>query len=285
MITFTKRNLMVFFKDRSSVFFSLLSSFIIIGLYILFLGDVWTNSFDGIDNAREIMDNWIMAGLISVTSLTTTMGAFGTMINDKTTKIQKDFYCSPLKRISLGGGYILSAFIIGIIMSIVTLAFAEIYIVAEGGSLISLAALLKTLLLIVFSTFMNTSLMFFMVSFFSSQNAFATASTILGTLIGFLTGIYLPIGSLPEAVQFVIKIFPPSHSAVLFRQVMMEEAMAEGFLNVPEDIVMGIKKQLGVIFNFGDTIVSKAASVIIVAVVGVLFFAFAVLSISRKKRK
>jgi multidrug/hemolysin transport system permease protein len=285
MITFTKRNLMVFFKDKSSVFFSLLSSFIIIGLYILFLGDVWTNSFDGIDNAREIMDNWIMAGLISVTSLTTTMGAFGTMINDKTTKIQKDFYCSPLKRISLGGGYILSAFIIGIIMSIVTLAFAEIYIVIEGGSLISFAALLKTLLLIVFSTFMNTSMMFFMVSFFSSQNAFATASTILGTLIGFLTGIYLPIGTLPEAVQFVIKIFPPSHSAVLFRQVMMEEAMAEGFLNVPEDIVMGIKKQLGVKFNFGDTIVTKTASVIIVAAVGVLFFTFAVLSISRKKRK
>lgn len=284
MITFTKRNLLVFFKDRSSVFFSLLSSFIIIGLYILFLGDVWTNSFEGVDNAREIMDNWIMAGLISVTSLTTTMGAFGIMINDKTTKIQKDFYCSPLKRISLGGGYILGAFIIGIIMSIVTLAFAEIYIVAEGGSLIGLAALIKTLLLIVFSTFMNTSLMFFMVSFFSSQNAFATASTIIGTLIGFLTGIYLPIGSLPEAVQFVVKVFPPSHAAVLFRQVMMEEAMAKGFLNIPEEYILDIKKQLGVIFNFGDTVVSSATSVIIVATVGVLFFTFAILSISRKKQ-
>ena len=37
------RNLKVFFRDRASVFFSLLSVFIIFVLYVLFLGDVWTN--------------------------------------------------------------------------------------------------------------------------------------------------------------------------------------------------------------------------------------------------
>ncbi|MFR1983726.1 MAG: hypothetical protein ACLS4Z_08430 [Christensenellaceae bacterium] len=40
MITFAKRNLLVFFKDKSSVFFSLFAVFIIIGLYALFLGDM-----------------------------------------------------------------------------------------------------------------------------------------------------------------------------------------------------------------------------------------------------
>jgi multidrug/hemolysin transport system permease protein len=66
--------------------------------------------------------------------------------------------------------------------------------------------------------------MYYIVSWFKSINAFSTASSIVGTLIGFITGIYIPIGSVPEAVQMVIKIFPPSHAAVLFRSVMMEQA-------------------------------------------------------------
>ncbi|MDD4543026.1 MAG: ABC transporter permease, partial [Clostridia bacterium] len=44
MIVFTKRNLMVFFKDKSAVFFSLLATLIIVALYLLFLGDTWSNS-------------------------------------------------------------------------------------------------------------------------------------------------------------------------------------------------------------------------------------------------
>ncbi|HCD44303.1 MAG TPA: ABC transporter, partial [Lachnoclostridium sp.] len=40
MRVFIERNLKLFFRDRSAVFFYLLSVFIIIGLYALFLGDV-----------------------------------------------------------------------------------------------------------------------------------------------------------------------------------------------------------------------------------------------------
>ena len=66
MINFMKRNLLVFFKDKASVFFSLLSVFIIIGMYALFLGDVWTSSMKDVTGARILMDCWIVAGLIAV---------------------------------------------------------------------------------------------------------------------------------------------------------------------------------------------------------------------------
>lgn len=48
MIGFAKRNLKLFFRDKSAVFFSLLAVFIIIGLYALFLGDVWTGGMEGV---------------------------------------------------------------------------------------------------------------------------------------------------------------------------------------------------------------------------------------------
>ena len=55
MISFSLRNLKLFFKDRAAVFFSLLAVFILIGLYALFLGDVWTDSFPDVPNVRGLM--------------------------------------------------------------------------------------------------------------------------------------------------------------------------------------------------------------------------------------
>lgn len=284
MIGFASRNLKVFFKDKNAVFFSLLAVFIIIGLYALFLGDVWVNSMSDISGARFLMDSWIVAGLLAVTSVTTTMGAFGIMVEDKTKKITKDFSSSPLKRGSIAGGYTLSAFVIGVIMSLITLVLAEAYIVSGGGELMSLTMLLKVVGLILLATFTNTSIVLFIVSFFESSNAFATASTIIGTIIGFLTGIYLPIGQLPQAVQWVVKLFPISHAAALFRQVMMEKPMAASFANAPAAVSDGFGQLMGVTFKFGELQITPVMSIGILIVTAAVFYGLSVLSLSRKKR-
>ena len=59
MINLAVRNLKIFFRDKSSVFFSFLSVIIIIGLYVLFLGDVITSDMDGLPGVRFLMDSWI----------------------------------------------------------------------------------------------------------------------------------------------------------------------------------------------------------------------------------
>ncbi len=284
MISFGIRNLKVFFKDKSSVFFSLLAVFIIIGLYALFLGDVWTSSMSDIAGIRFLMDSWIMAGLLAVTSVTTTMGAYGIMVQDREKKITKDFAASPVGNKNIVGGYIIGAVIIGIIMSIVALILAELYILAGGGELLSAQALAKVLSLIVVCTLCNSSIILFLVSFFKSNNAFATASTIIGTLIGFLTGIYLPIGQLPESVQWIIKCFPVSHGAVLFRQVMMEAPMSASFNGAPTQIVSDFENMMGVTLKFGDATVTPLASLIVLLATAVVFYTLSLLSISRKQK-
>lgn len=283
MIGFAKRNLLIFFRDKAAVFFSLLAVFLIIGLYALFLGDVWVNSFTGMSGVRYLMDSWIMAGLLAVTSVTTTMGAFGIMVEDKTKKIIKDFTSSPLKRSRIAGGYILSSYLIGCIMSFITLVLAEIYVVMNGGELLEPAALVKVAGLILLSTLSNTSLVLFMVSFFNGANAFSTASTILGTLIGFLTGIYLPIGQLPEAVQWMIKAFPVSHSAVLLRQVMMAEPLSATFAGAPDSAVQEFEELMGVTYKFGDTTVTPLMSIAVLIVTAAVFYGLSIWNLSRKK--
>ena len=284
MINFMKRNLLVFFKDKASVFFSLLSVFIIIGMYALFLGDVWTNAMSDMPGARQVMDSWIVAGLVAVTSVTTTMGAFGTMVEDQSKKIIKDIRSSPLPRVSIAGGYILSAFIIGVVMCIIALALCEVYIIAGGGELLTGLQMLKVFGLILLSTFSNTALVLFFVSFFRSNNAFSIASTIIGTIIGFLTGIYIPIGQQPESVQWVIKFFPPSHSAVLLRQVIMEDTIKTSFAGAPASAVESFKELMGVSFKVGDNTVSVMMSIGILVVAGIFFLGLSIINLSRKKK-
>lgn len=284
MIAFTKRNIKLFFRDKSAVFFSLLSVFIIIGLYALFLGDVWTKSLTEIPNARPLMDCWIMAGLVGVTSVTTTMGSFGILVDDKSKKISKDFYSSPIKRSHLVAGYVISSYIIGVIMSIVAFILVQIYFLIGGGEMLSTIVIIKSLGLILLSTFTNTAIVLFIVSFFKSQNAFATASTVIGTLIGFLTGIYLPIGSVSNFVQVIIKLFPVSHAVLLLRQVIMEEQLAVAFGNAPTQYLTDFNELMGVTFKFNDYTVTPLVSITILIVTALLFYGLSIWNLSRKNK-
>jgi multidrug/hemolysin transport system permease protein len=284
--TFIKRNLLVFLRDRGAVFFSLLAIFIIIALYVVFLGDVWlSDSMKGIENADTLMNSWLVAGLLAVASVTTTMGAFGVMIDDKTRKISKDFYSSPIKKSSITGGYIGSAYLIGVVMSIITTFIAQIYIVLSGGEWFSLMVYIKIFCLTLFTTFTNTSLVCFIVSFFKSHSAFSTASTMIGTLIGFLTGIYLPIGALPEAVQTVIKVFPVSHAASLFRKVLMEDGMGKVFNGIPAEYLSGFKEYMGVTFRFGANEITTLTSILILAGTTVMFYCLSLINMSMNRRQ
>ncbi|OCN00117.1 ABC transporter [Clostridium sp. W14A] len=284
MSVLIRRNVKLYFRDKSAVFFSLLAVIIIIGLYALFLGGVWLPSqLTGIPSVDYLMNSWLMAGLLSVVSVTTTMGAFGIMIEDKTRRIDRDFFASPVKRSGIAAGYIGSSFLIGVIMSLITAVLAEFYITSKGGEWLSAESLLTVFGLILLATLTNTSLVCFLVSFFNSQNAFGTASSIIGTLIGFLTGIYLPIGELPASVQTVIKLFPPSHAALLFRQVMMEAPMKTAFAGAPSDTVREFKEYMGIEFSVGGQELAPWVSVVVLLASAVVFYGL-VLNLSRKKK-
>lgn len=282
MIRFASRCLKIFFRDKSAVFFSLLAVFIIIGLYALFLGDVWVSSMTNFTGVRYMMDSWIMAGILAVTSVTSTMGALSIMVEDKSKKLVKDFRSSPVRQSSIAGGYILSAISVGIILSLVSLVLAEVYIAANGGSLMDAATLFKVLGLILLSNITNISLVLFLTSFFASASAFSAASTVIGTLIGFLTGIYLPVGQLPSAVQWVVKVFPVSHAAVLFRRVMMEDAMRSTFANAPAGVREQFEQLMGVTFKFGDATFMPWMSVLVLLGSAAVFYSLSVFNIARK---
>ena len=285
MISFTKRNLKIYFRDKSSVFFSLLAVLIVLGLYVLFLGDQLVNSFkDEVAGAQKLMDSWIMAGILAVTPVSTTLGSFGAIVNDKTKKIYKDFRCSPIKSRSIAGGYILSSFCVGVIMSLFALALVEVYFAVKGYALLSMLQFLQVLGVILISVLVSSAMMYLVVCLFTSQNAFATASTIIGTLIGFVTGIYLPIGSTDQSIQYVIEFFPISHAASLFRKLLMAEPMKESFDGVPEKFLDDFKLDMGVEFKVFDHTFTTLESICYMLLAAIIFYMIGIL-VTKKKNK
>ena len=284
MIAFMKRNIKLYLRDKAGVGFSLLAVFIVIGLYVLFLGDVYANDLKHLEYGKEMMDAWVMAGVLAITSMTTTLGILGTVVRDKEQGLLKDFYVAPLRKWKIASGYLLSSYLVGVVMSLIALVVAEIYIVSNGGDILSAQAMIKVLGMILLTSFMNTAIMLFIVSFLKSMAAFSTVSTIIGTLIGFLTGIYLPIGMLLDPVKWVIKVFPVSHAAVVFRNIMMEDTMTKALENAPTDIVLDVKESLGVVYFFGDKELGIGTSVIIVGVVGVVFLVAAIMKMKKQQK-
>ena len=278
MKTLIKRNTILYFRDKASLFFSMLSILIIIALFALFLGQ-------GNWGSSEVRDSWLMAGVLAVASITTSIGAFEVVISDRLDKVAKGFYASPVKRSHITAAYIISPFIAGVMMTVLTAIGFGAYIVATGGDLPDVVGIFQLLGLIFLSNITGTAILGFIISFINSSGAWNTIGTIIGTLSGFLMGVYMPIGNLPNAVQNVMVLFPPFHSAMLFRQILMEKPLEAAYIATSGEIdIAGIQEVLGAIFSFGDFVVTPLMSVAYLVISGLLFFCGSVVRMRRLDR-
>lgn len=285
----TLRHLRCFFRDRLAVFFSFLSVFIIIGLYVLFLGKLQVDSLKmavgEMEGIRYLVDSWIMAGILTVNAVTVSLSAYGIMINDGERGALKEFLTAPIKRSHLITSYILSTVTIGLIISFTTFILAEIYIVSTGGEFIGLLGTLKVLGLLFIIVLSSAALTCFLASLVNSINAFSTMSTLIGTLIGFLAGVYIPIGVLPESVQLFVKFIPFTYAASSLRQVFMEDPLAEVFEGAPAEALQSYEEAYGVVINFGNYEVSQPVMVGILLLTTAIFFILAVYRLSKYRIK
>lgn len=154
----------------------------------------------------------------------------------------------------------------------------------SGVYVLNFKELTEVFLVILMTSLSNSAMILFIVSLFSSEKAFSTASTIVGTLIGFITGIYLPISMLPDPVQIIVKLFPTSHGISILRQIFMKKQMDISFADVPTNYINEFKESMGVVYYINDKLVSNTASVFILIASTIIFFFLAVLILYKKKK-
>lgn len=289
MFALVKRNIKIYFRNKGAWLASLLTVFIIIGLYALFLGDQLSKGFEdiGLDSPRLLTDGWIMAGIISIMPLSISLGAVS-IVNDRSKGLFKDFYCSPISRSKITLGYILSLALISFMITIVGFILGEVYIIANGGELLGFANMLKVIAIIAVDDLATTSIVMFIAMFVATEGAYTAICTVIGTISGFITGIYIPVGSLPDGVATAVKCFPISHAGSMLRQIFTADAISECTKKIPsdikQDVIDQINSEMGIVYSFGDHTVTDFESLIILLATAVLFFVLTAVVSTRKKK-
>lgn len=227
MIDFALRNTELFFRDKMSVLMSMLAEVIIMTLYIIFMRDNLRQQFILIENAEIILDVWMIAGIVGITPVTAAMGTYSIMIQDKMSNIDRDFRVSPLGPVRITCGYVMSAVMTGMVLSFIIYIISEIYLMINYGSAAGNGNVMKIYGVIILDSVCSAAMVILPVSFLKTSNSLAGCCTIFGALIGFLTGIYLPIGSLGNGAAISVKCFPVSHAVILFRHLLTEPVISK----------------------------------------------------------
>jgi multidrug/hemolysin transport system permease protein len=139
--------------------------------------------------------------------MTVTLGALGVLVDDESRKRLEAFLVAPVKRSRLVQGYLLCRDGGRVAARDGDLAGVPALHRAQRRFFPAPAALAKAALLQILNVFSSGCIAFSLFRL-SALGAFGTLSTIVGTLVGFLAGIYLPVGAMPKGVQSVMKFIP-----------------------------------------------------------------------------
>lgn len=278
----------VFFRDKGAVFFSLLSPLIIFLLFFLFLGASQLTSLKESlphideDKLSLFLNSWVYAGIVMTTTITTGLAALGVFVADRESGRFTDFAVSPVPRWKVVMSYLLATASIAAIITTIVYIAAQIYLIMQGASVPTLEALIQTVgryLLIVFSFAALSSLM---ITFIKSNAAFTSLSVIVGTGIGFMAGIYVPLGIMSTSVANVLNALPFAQSAVLLREPFVAVPLERVGEGQPAQVVEQLTETYGLQAVIDGHVLSSSTIAILLAAIGIVALTLATVQISRK---
>lgn len=291
------RNLKMFFRDKGAVFFSLLSMLIVICLMLFFLGDMNTTAITGIldefpdrnaaldeKNAELIVLSWTFAGILSINAVTVTLGVYSVMIKDRVNGKLNSIYTSPVSRTAIATAYIATAWIGSVIVCAITLFITEIYGIAKGMEAYSFVAHLQLFGMIMVNSFVYAALMYVVAVLAKTEGAWTGFGTVVGTLVGFLGGIYIPIGTLSDSIGTILKCTPIIYGTAMFRGIMTEDIVEKTFDGVPNEVVTEYRQAMGIDLEVFGKSLGITEEWLILLGCGIIFLIVGVLVLKYSKK-
>lgn len=231
----TKRNILVFFKDKTTLFFSMLAPLIVFFLYIVFLKDTYLSSLkeslSGLEeyvltsDIENIANSWLLAGLLGTSCITVSLNSLHVMVNDKNSKIDYDYNSSPIKGYIVVLSYFTGAFLNTFLITASILTVGLIILNSIGSLYLGFSTVILLYLVTILGCASSTILMMIIVSFFKKSSALGAFSGIVSAAVGFVIGAYIPLGNFSNAIQGILSLVPGSHVACLYRNLLMKNLL------------------------------------------------------------
>lgn len=295
----TRRHLLVFFKNKIRVLYTLLVPVIIFAVYVLFLRDMELLTVEntllkmGIEadetlykHICTLVDSWMLSGITALSTITVALQTNCVFVEDKQNGVNRDFASSPIHRNILIGSYFLFNFLVTVAICLVFLLICALYLGLMGEFVLTFANVMTILAVLLFTTAVSTLMTIFICTFVKTEATMASIVAVFSTAMGFLIGAYMPLGMLPNWVQNFCAFIPGTYSCALLRYSFMEtplNLLSDYILNVMQleggaEFIAELSGGFGYQLNFFGLSVNPQYQSLALSVFLILFLALNIIS-------
>ena len=234
ILGFIKRNVLLFFKDWQSILFSLLTSIIVLVLYLLFLKGTFVSA---IQSAMEqypglasmvpqkdidmFANLFLLSGILGSAMISVPFSCITVLVKDRANKVDYDILATPMKREQIIFAYFVSAVLTSILLNSIILAVGLIGIRMQGNMYLNISQVIKAFSIVALGSISASAIFMIIVLFFKTVSACEAFFGILSAASGFVIGAYIPISQFSNEVQTVCNLFPASQITIMLRNILL----------------------------------------------------------------
>lgn len=250
------RNVKLFLRNRVQLVLILIMPF----FYLYLLSNIFKSVF--VSNPIP----YVLAGIVIVVVFQTSLNIAATTVEDIVSGYMKEVLVSPVKRMHIAIGQILSSTTVAAFQGILILVAG--YFV--GMKYTSMVTPLAAISFMIFTGLVFSAFGLFLAAIVKSTQTFQILTTAITTPITFLCGVYVPLSLLPDGLQYLAMLNPMTYAAAFFRAVSLEK------MSLSTDELL--TEQLA--FQINDYVITPQMGIIIVLSFGILFLVLSALVFS-----
>ena len=241
------RNIKIFARNRVQLIFTIVMPF----FFLFVFSSVFKN--ENIENPV----NYMLAGIVITTVFQTSLTVATSTIEDIVSGFMKEVLVSPVKRIQIAAGQLLSAATIATMQGIIIL-FIGYFIGLKFTSWITPFEVIGVMVMVglVFS-----GLGLYIATLVKNSQTFQVVITAITMPLTFLCGAYIPLSMLPKILQYVAYLNPMTYTTAFFRTIILEKTSLTTDQLVAEQLA----------FKIGSFVITPPISMVIVIIFGLIF--------------
>ena len=287
MRTLVYRHLKLFWKSPANIVLSLLSSLVILSLYFLFIRDFTikaVSDYGFISSYNNLfVDRLMISGLLIVIGATSVLSIIFIFVKDCSSGIIKDFFVTPLSYIKIIYSYFFASFIVSMLMTSLVFIGIELFFSFYYQYYSSLDILLQSFFVIVLSNIISSLLILIIALGINNFVSFSTFETLYGVVIGFFTGVYIPIGYYPNIIKNIFFYFPLCQTTGLLRRIQTFNITEKILINYPSNIHNVLYKTFGIKLAFNNNIITGYGQLKMIFIIIILLNLILIFSIYIKR--
>lgn len=297
LISLTRRNIKLYFKDKTTFFMSLITPFILLILFVLFLKNTYISVLDSIleplnvNIASSIKEgfvaSWLVSSIISTSAVSISFCSTTLMVNDKLTNANMDLDVTPtpiwIKKLS----YLIATFFSTMLIMLIVLSIGLIYIGIVGWYL-TVFDIIKIILCTMLLTLFGSILSCIVFSFIKSQGGISTIATLVSSCYGFLSGAYTPLSQYPKVIASILGFNPGIYGNSILKSSFMTGAINEidnNLIDAYNPVVSQLKDEFDLNYYFFDNYVNVGTCFLILSLIVIgLLSIYLIMTFKRKNK-